>query len=278
MMGHQLIESLRSSFAISATYRLGSNQYGAISSYQPAKCFYDVDARQFGSVEAAILKERPDAIVNAIGIVKQRADAKDAIASIEVNALFPHKLSNLASNLAARLIHISTDCVFSGQRGMYWEDDSPDARDLYGLSKLLGESATGGALTLRTGIIGLELARKRSLIEWFLMQRESVKGYRQVIYSGITTLEMSRVIAKILIDHPQANGLYHVSSDPIDKYSLLSMLAHRLEKDLDIKPDDEFVSDKSLNSDRFRKEFNYSPPSWSEMIDELADQIEERYR
>jgi dTDP-4-dehydrorhamnose reductase len=278
MLGHQLVESLSPSFDIAATYRLDSHQYAEISDYQPPKCFYEVNAQEFGSVDAAIREANPDAIVNSIGIVKQRADAKNAIASIEVNALFPHKVSSLASTLGARFINISTDCVFSGRKGMYREDDVPDAEDLYGRSKLLGEVATENALTLRTSIIGLELSRKESLIEWFLRQRGSIKGYRGAIYSGFVTLEVARVIADILANYTQAKGLYHVSSDPIDKFTLLSMLRDRLNLGLDIEPDDEFVSDKSLNSERFKNEFHYTPPSWTEMIDELANQIEERYR
>ena len=278
MLGHQLVESLPSSFDIVATYRLGSDEYTEISSYQPPKCLYDVKAQEFSSVEAAILESRPDAIINSIGIVKQRVDANDAIPSIEVNALFPHKVNNLASTLGARFINISTDCVFSGKKGMYCEVDVPDAEDLYGRSKLLGEVATENSLTLRTSIIGLELSRKESLIEWFLRQRGSIKGYRGAIYSGFTTLEMARVIANILMNYPQARGLYHVASRPIDKFTLLSMLRDRLKFDLDIEPDVEFISDKSLNSKRFEIEFHYSPPSWNEMIDELANQIEERYR
>ena len=278
MLGHQLVESLPSSFDIAATYRMGLDQYAGISEYQPAKCFYEVDAQDFCSVEAVIRELRPDAIINSIGIVKQRVDAKDAAANIEVNALFPHKVSNLVTTLGARFINISTDCVFSGRTGNYREKDRPDASDLYGLSKLLGEATTGNALTLRTSIIGLELSRKGGLIEWFLNQRGTIKGYRETTFSGFTTLETARIIANVLTNYPRAKGLYHVSSEPIDKFSLLSMLRDRLNLDVHIEPDDEFISDKSLNSDRFKKEFRYDPPSWREMIDELAKQIEERYR
>ncbi|MCH7663131.1 MAG: hypothetical protein IH859_04590 [Chloroflexi bacterium] len=161
---------------------------------------------------------------------------------------------------------------------MYREDDVPDAEDLYGRSKLLGEAVTENALTLRTSIIGLELSRKESLIEWFLRQRGSIKGYQRAIFTGFTTLELARVISDILVNYTQAKGLYHVSSDPIDKFTLLSMLSDRLNLGLDIEPDDEFVSDKSLNSERFKNEFHYTPPLWVEMISELANQVEERYR
>lgn len=276
MLGHQLVESFSHHFDVAATYRMSRKEHIAIGAPIAAKAFYSVDAREFSSVEAVVFEHRPDAIVNCVGIVKQRASSYDPVDSIAVNSLFPHQVSNLAASVDARLIHISTDCVFSGSKGMYCESDLPDASDLYGRSKLLGETISGNAVTLRTSIIGLELINKASLVEWFLSQGEKVRGYRRAIYSGLTTLEIGRVIKSVLSQHTSARGLYHVSSDPIDKFSLLSILRSKLNLRIEVEPDELFETDKSLNSERFRTEFGYAPPTWDKMLEELARQVEER--
>jgi dTDP-4-dehydrorhamnose reductase len=216
-------------------------------------------------------------VINAIGVVKQRHAAKESIASIETNALFPHRLALACRESNARLVHLSTDCVFSGRRGRYAEDDFPDADDLYGRTKLLGEVGDTGCVTLRTSIIGLELSRRKSLVEWFLAQRGPIRGYRRAIYTGFTTLEMARIVERVLQHLPARSGVYQASSAPIDKYRLLVMLRDRLGRDLPIEPDDDFHCDRSLLSPRFQADFAYTPPDWPQMIDELAQQIQERY-
>jgi dTDP-4-dehydrorhamnose reductase len=171
----------------------------------------------------------------------------------------------------ARLVHLSTDCVFSGSRGGYREEDAADADDLYGRSKLLGEVGESPCITLRTSIIGSELSRKSGLLEWFLAQKGgSIKGFTGAIFSGFTTAELSRVIERVLVGYPQAAGLYHVSSAPISKYDLLCRLNTRLGLGVEIVPWSDFHCDRSLDSARFRAEFAYTPPSWDEMIEELA--------
>jgi len=167
-------------------------------------------------------------------------------------------------------VQLSTDCVFSGEKGGYREEDRPDPVDVYGRSKLLGETTGEGALTLRTSMIGLGLHRKTSLVDWFLAQKGSVRGYRKAIFSGLTTRELSRVLRMILEKHPQASGLYHLSAAPIDKYTLLVKLRERLGKAIDIVPADEPRIDRSLDSTRFRRVFGWKPPEWDAMLDELA--------
>ena len=171
------------------------------------------------------------------------------------------------------MIHLSTDCVFSGKKGNYREDDPSDALDLYGKSKYLGEVNEHHCVTLRTSMIGREIYRKKSLLEWFLAQKGSIKGFKKAIFSGFTTKELSRIIEMILTQYPDASGIYHVSSDPISKFDLLSLIKDGLKLPVEIIPDRSFVCDRSLDSSRFRQEFNYNPPTWEEMIKELCKDI-----
>ena len=278
MLGHQLVQSYRGNHVTVGTYRGSEQHYATISPYLADSCLYGVEASDFEAIGARIAEVKPDALINAIGIVKQRAEAKELIASIEINALLPHKLSLHCQAIGARLVHLSTDCVFSGTRGMYQEADFADANDIYGRTKLLGEVAGPGAITLRTSIIGLELSRKKSLIEWYLAQKGSIQGFRNAIYSGFTTLEMARIIEKLLLNHPNAQGLYHCSSEPIDKFTLLQNLNVLLGSPLEITENTDFFCERSLRSERFRSDFDYTPPSWPDMLDELATQIKERYQ
>ncbi|HEX2723084.1 MAG TPA: SDR family oxidoreductase [Gemmatimonadaceae bacterium] len=278
MLGHQLVASLRDSHDIHGTLRQQSEAYATMAHFLPDYPHFGIDVRDYAPVRDLLELLEPDAVINAVGVVKQRPDAGNAILSLEVNSLLPHRLAETCAAIGSFLVQISTDCAFSGMGGNYREDDFPDARDLYGRSKLLGEVDAPGSITFRTSIIGLELYRKTSLVEWFLAQRGTVKGFRRAIYSGFTTMEMARIIEHVLVKQQSQNGgMYHVSSDPIDKFTLLCMLNDRLGRATAIVPDDEFECDRSLDSERFRSEFAYSPPTWARMLDELATQIEERY-
>ncbi|MBA3341558.1 MAG: SDR family oxidoreductase [Gemmatimonadaceae bacterium] len=277
MLGHQLVESMRGRHEVHGTLRLAEGAYSGIQKFLPETVHYGIDVRDYRTVRNLLQHVRPDAVINAVGIIKQRDDARDALASLEVNSLLPHRLAATCAEIGSFLVEISTDCVFSGLCGMYAERDLPDSSDLYGRSKLLGEVVEQGCITFRTSIIGLELSTRRSLIEWFLAQPGPIKGFRKAIYSGFTTREMARIIERVLVAHPRKSGLYHVSSEPIDKFTLLCMLRDRLRRAIDIMPDDEFVCDRSLDSTRFRSEFAYTPPGWELMLDELAAQIEDRY-
>ena len=171
------------------------------------------------------------------------------------------------------MIHLSTDCVFSGASGNYREDDPSDATDLYGKSKYLGEVSEQNCLTLRTSMIGNELFRRKSLLEWFLAQKGSIRGFKKAIFSGFTTLELSRIIEMMIVRFPGASGLYHVSSEPISKYDLLNLIKTKLKLPIKILPDESFFCDRSLDSSKFRDEFDYQPPTWEEMVDELSQDI-----
>jgi dTDP-4-dehydrorhamnose reductase len=273
MLGHELFLQLRGRHETRVTLRQALVAYSGHGLFDAGNSFAGIDVRRASSVESVLGQFKPDAVVNAVGIVKQRPESEDALASIEVNALMPHRLALACRGAGVRLIHLSTDCVFSGERGCYREEDRPDPVDLYGRSKLLGEVTGEGALTLRTSMIGLGLHRKASLVDWFLAQSGRVQGYRNAIFSGLTTRELARVIGELLEKHPQASGLYHLSSAPISKLELLAKLRERLALKLELVPVDEPRMDRSLDSARFRRAFGYVAPSWDEMLDGLAAQV-----
>ncbi len=273
MLGHQLLRSLSPRHEVKTTLRLELNLYRQYGFFDEANSYGGVDVRYLDRLTEVFADFRPEALINAVGIVKQRPTAKESIPSLEINSLLPHRLSVLCKAVGARLIHLSTDCIFNGKKGNYQENDPSDAEDLYGKTKFLGEVQDDHCLTLRTSIIGRELARKKSLLEWFLAQQGTVKGFRNAIYTGFTTLEMSRIIEKMLVNHPEAAGVYQVSSDPVNKYDLLLLFRKKFGHQIEIVPDDTFFCDRSLDSTRFRGEFNYTPPSWDAMIDELKTDI-----
>ncbi len=225
-----------------------------------------VDVENFDSLTALFANVRPDVVINCIGLVKQLAEADDPLVALPVNALLPHRLARLCSLAKARLVHVSTDCVFSGSKGMYTEQDEPDAKDLYGRSKLLGEVNYPHAVTLRTSIIGHELGSAHGLVGWFLAQQGSVKGFRCAVFSGLPTVELARVIRDIVIPQPVLRGVHHVSAAPINKFDLLTLVAQVYGKKIDIVPDEKLVIDRSLDSTRFRMLTGYQPPDWPELV------------
>jgi dTDP-4-dehydrorhamnose reductase len=273
MLGHQLLRLLRDRHEVKVTLRRELSAYEDSELFSADNSAAGVDVRATDKLLTVLSEFRADAVVNAVGIVKQRPDGLDVIPNLEINALLPHRLALICRAIQARLIHISTDCVFSGKRGQYREDDTPDPVDIYGHSKLLGEVTQPGVITLRTSIIGRSLYRNASLIDWFLHQKDGIKGYRNAIFSGFTTKELARVIQMLLERHGGASGLYHLSSSAISKYDLLVGLRDRLARRIEIVADDSVRIDRSLDSSRFRAEFSYNPPSWESMLDELAQDI-----
>ena len=233
-----------------------------------AGSFYsDVDVLDYEALVGVFEQARPDIVINCVGLIKQLAQAKDPLSTLPLNSMLPHRLSKLCALTGARLVHISTDCVFTGEKGMYLESDISDAVDLYGKSKFIGEiQDQPHAITLRTSIIGHELASNASLVDWFLSQEGAVKGFTKAIFSGVPTSELARIISDLVIPHPELSGLYHVSAEPIDKFTLLNEIAKIYEKKIDIVPDDHLAIDRSLDSTRFRQAVGYVPPAWPDLI------------
>ena len=225
-----------------------------------------VDSHDLDGLMRLFDRANPDVVINCVGLVKQLPGAEDPLAAIPMNALLPHRLLAICKVARARLIHISTDCVFDGSRGMYRESDFADAADLYGRSKYLGELHDPQAVTLRTSIIGPELGTAHGLVSWFLAQRGRVKGFTRAIFSGLPTVELARVMRDFVIPAADLSGLYHVSSAPISKYDLLCGVAREYGHSIEIVPDGELVIDRSLDSSRFRERTGYVAPSWQEML------------
>ncbi len=271
MLGHTLLTSFseRDNLDVYATAR---SLYGLEKWFMPellANIRGAGDANNSDFIMRILDNVKPDVVINCIGIIKQLPEAKDPAMAISINALFPHKLASACSNTGARMIHMSTDCVFSGEKGNYTEDDRPDAYDLYGRTKLLGEVYYPHCVTLRTSIIGHELKGKYGLIEWFLGQEGKVQGFTNTIFAGFPTIELADIIYSYVIPNKGLSGLYHVSAAPISKFDLLREVAKCYGKNIEVEKYDGLRCDRSLDSSRFRKATGYSPPSWHELVDRM---------
>lgn len=271
MLGHQLCRLLTDRMEVWATVRKYPEGKNFLRS---ERIIEDLNVQDISGLEAILDRIQLDAVVNAVGIVKQRDEAKQAVPSIQVNALFPHQLADLCNPRGIRVIQISTDCVFSGFKGSYNELDIPDPVDLYGRTKLLGELNRSGCLTLRTSIIGWQINTFSSLLSWFALQRgKHIKGYRKAIYSGLSTTVLAQLIGDVLLSRPDLYGLYQVASEPISKFDLLVLLRDMLGwNDIIIEPDDQFFCDRSLSGARFSTATGWRPPTWEAMLKGLANE------
>jgi dTDP-4-dehydrorhamnose reductase len=254
--------------------------YGAIrsskdrqffSESQNKKISTDLDISGTRMINKLLSSIKPKVLVNCIGLVKQLAEVDDPLQVIPINSLLPHQLAKLCLSHSCRLIHLSTDCVFSGSRGNYVETDFADANDLYGRTKFLGEVDYPNAITLRTSIIGHELKSNKSLLNWFLQEKEEVQGFTDAIFSGLPTVELSRVIQEFVIPNEALRGTYHISSDPIDKFSLLNLIKIIYRKEISIVPSDKLKINRALDSSRFRIATGYSPSSWDKLIQDMKN-------
>ena len=273
MLGHQLWRSLHAQHDIWVTLRRPAADFAPYHLFDEAKSIQVDDITDDATLGQALAQAKPDAVINCVGLIKQRDEASDEALAVRVNAEFPHRLAKRCDETGARLIHFSTDCVFAGTRGNYTEDDPADATDLYGQSKHRGEVTGPQCVSLRTSVIGHELGTNLALLDWFISQRsQTINGFKKAIYSGFTTLEMARIIERILTRHPRLSGLWHVASEPISKFDLLQLCREKLGWEGIIEPNDEFVCDRSLNGDRFNEATGYKPPGWQTMISELAQQ------
>lgn len=271
MLGHKLIQCWTKKFDVWATIRTDFEKYRQYDFFAENRIVENVEIEDVQILEATVRQIRPDVIVNAVGIIKQLPSAKNVIKTLSINSIFPHRLAELGEKFGARLINISTDCVFSGTKGNYSEEDMPDAVDLYGKSKNLGEVTGDNCLTLRTSIIGRELNTAHSLIEWFLSNEgKTVKGYVNAIYSGFPTVVFADIITDLIENHPDISGLYQVSSEPINKYELLKLVRNAYHTDIEIEPFEDFKIDRSLNSERFRNAVSFKPLEWDKMIELMA--------
>jgi dTDP-4-dehydrorhamnose reductase len=271
MLGHKLWQALSGRFDTRATFRQSPELYARLGLFDPSRSIGHVSAQDFDGVVRALAAVRPDVVVNCVGIVKQDAAAKDPYQSINTNALFPHRLAQACIASGARLIHISTDCVFTGRSGNYKETDTADAEDLYGRTKWLGEVDYERCLTIRTSMIGRELQGAHGLVEWFLSQRgQCVRGFKRAVFSGFTTEALASIIGDVIAGHVSLRGVWHVAAEPVNKFDLLTLVKEAFSLDIEIEPDETFVCDRSLDGVRFRQETGFMPPTWPEMIERMA--------
>jgi len=272
MLGHKLVQTWNERFEVWTTLRSSLADFEKFGIFDKKRVLENVEAGDYESVEMAIKKIRPQVIFNAVGIIKQLPTSKNILQALTINSIFPHRLADTAEKIGARLINISTDCVFNGEKGGYTETDVSDAADVYGKSKYMGEVADGNCLTLRTSIIGRELRTTHSLVEWFLGNRgKKVPGYVNAIYTGFPTVVLADIVGDLIENRRELSGLYHLSSDPINKFELLKLINDAYRAEIEIEPFEDFRIDRSLNSTKFRLETGFRPVSWREMIQKMAD-------
>jgi len=271
MLGHKLVQRLSQDFEVVTTVRGNVDRLVSRHIADRSQIVTGVDLLDEVKLESVIASVKPDVIINAAGVIKQNPSSNDVINTLMINSILPHRLAALATKYGSRLIVISTDCVFSGKSGMYAEDDPADSLDLYGRSKNLGEVAGENCLTIRTSIIGRELFSHHSLVEWFLRNGGgTVRGFRKAIFSGFPTLVFADIISLILTDHPELNGIWHISSDSIDKFTLLQLLNRAFGAHVQVEPDDSFVIDRSLDCTKFKAATGFTASSWEEMVELMA--------
>lgn len=271
MLGHKLVQRWQDDFDVWTTLRGRFAKYERFRFFDNSKTIDSLSVLDTPALERAIVQVRPDVIFNAVGIVKQVPSAKNTVATLLINSVLPHQLAEMAAKFGARLIQISTDCVFDGTRGNYTEDDRPDATDLYGKSKNLGEVDDANCLTLRTSIIGRELTTEHGLVEWMLGNRgKTVRGYANAVFTGFPTIVLADIISNLIRNHRDLAGLYHVSSEPINKFDLLNLIKKSFDVNIEIERFDDFRIDRSLDSTKFRNAVGFTPPSWPEMIERMA--------
>jgi dTDP-4-dehydrorhamnose reductase len=268
MLGSAILKVLsqRDDLNIYGTLRSDKSLFFLQQYIDKKNIFLNFDVTKNKDLEAIFSHVKPDLVINCIGLIKQVDESKNVLKAIEINSMFPHVLSKFCANFNSRLIHFSTDCIFSGAKGNYVESDLSDAQDLYGKTKYLGELNYEHCITIRTSIIGHELTSHHGLIEWFLSQKEHCKGYVKAIFSGLPTIVLSEIIRDVIIEQSNLNGIYHISSNPISKYDLLKLVAKLYNKKIEIIPSDEIIIDRSLNSLKFFKATGYKPPQWDNLI------------
>ena len=272
MLGHMLVRVLSPHHhVIGTTTSKYNSQSPLVRILTKDNLLNLVDARSLPTVEKVIHETNPDVIINCVGLIKQKMEVDSSVDAIHLNSLFPHQLASLCNKSNIRLIHFSTDCVFQGTPGVKRLSDTPNATDLYGLSKLLGEVRTSPCLTLRTSIVGRQLFGSESLFEWAISKRgTTINGYKNAIYTGLTTNRLSQIIKKLIEEFPNLSGTYQVASLPISKFELISKLNDDLKLNLRIEPETDFYCDRSLDGDEFNNLTHIDIPSWDDMLLELA--------
>lgn len=271
-LGHKLWQVLPAKFPETfVSIRKSRAYYAKCGLFAGTNVVDNLDLRDFARLGEVLDGLRPTVIVNAAGVTLRSKEALDKLSVVSVNALLPHKLAEWCGKHGSRLIHFSTVCVFDGKKGGYTEDDLPDALDLYGMSKALGDVSAPGALTLRSSFIGREIFGGYELLEWFLAQGgKKVKGFRKAVFTGLTSNRLAELVGELIAKFPELNGLYHVSSEAVSKYDLLKLMKDAYKVDTEIEADDKFECRRDLDGGRFVEATGFKCPSWRAMMADMA--------
>ena len=270
MLGHTLFRGLAklTDLNVTALVRSNNNKTCFANWLQP-RIISGCDVTKSHDLSNLFEITQPDIVINCVSSGQANLSSKEFEKNYSILALLPHRLAALCQIHKTRLIHVSTDGVFSGDSGNYTEQSIPDARDQYGKLKAMGELTHSNTITLRTSIIGHELVTRKYLLEWFLLQEEACRGYTGAIFTGITTLVLSRVIIDHIIPKSSLNGIYHVATDPITKYELLQIIAKIYKKNIKLIPDNRVVIDRSLNASKFMNATGYRAPDWLTLVESM---------
>ena len=224
------------------------------------------DVTKYNDLVDIFNKVQPDIVINCISLSRQLLIKSDPLLMIPIYALLPHQLAKLCGDNGARMIHISTDGVFSGSKSGYVESDPVDAKDVYGITKFMGEVQYPHSITIRTSIIGHELQDGDGLVSWFLSQKKSCECYSRAIFSGFPTVVLAQIISDIVIPRDDLNGVFHIASNPISKCDLLQLIAQVYGLKIRLMTNNKVEIDRSLNAERFKAVTGYVPPDWPELI------------
>ena len=274
MLGHRMVRALkRTGLPVACTLRGAAEDFpaGWSKMFAGTQLHTGVDLVRIDSVTRLLEEVKPSTVINCVGVIKQRSEGADPVANIAVNALAPHVIARTVQRWGGRLIHVSTDCVFEGSRGNYSETDPAEARDIYGLTKMLGEPSGPGVLTLRTSMVGREIRHHESLLEWLISQNHGrVRGFTKMFWSGVTNIYLADFIVDILKHHQSLEGLYHLSGERVSKHELLVAMRDALGLDVEIVPEEGVVLDRSLDGAKLRSVTKHETPPLRDLLAEIA--------
>lgn len=274
MLGHQVWQKCLEVFGphqVACTLHKSRTHYTQFGIFENGHVFDEIDLQDFSNAEKVLQKFSPDYIVNAVGITLRKKELHDLALTYNLNGMLPHRLALWGHQHKARVIHLSTDCVFDGAQGHYSEMSVPTAKDHYGKSKFLGEIRYDNALTLRFSAIGRELEGKTELLEWFLSQKnQKVKGFAKAMYSGLSTNVVAEEVVKRISAKTKLHGLYQMAGESVSKYELLKMINEIFHVNAEIEAFDQYVADKTLSSELYSAATGFVRPHWKKMLTEVA--------
>lgn len=276
MLGHQMWRVLRRTLD-SQRFQIYGTVRGTVLALQRFDIFNtdgvieNVNASHFSELQKCLSDLQPDYVINCIGLTLRKKDLADIEKCYQINSVLPQLLGQWCELNHAKLIHFSTDCVFDGQKGShYYETDLPTAQDHYGRSKFLGEVRTGKNLTFRLSIVGRELENKTEFLEWIFSQKnQTVSGFDQVMYSGLTTNFVAQEVCRVILKFPELSGLHQISSESLSKFAIINKVNQKFYLNIQVNKKSDYVSNKSLDCSAYSKQTGFKSPTWDELIDDL---------